>query len=110
MNTQQIEFPTFANQVRFTNKIAAQLVALTKKYISRPVLNELEIMERDARAGIVFLLNYRQIETIFIAQHAAHEADRKRPVRHLIMEGQYFASHQTCEVKQIAEKAIFHLS
>jgi hypothetical protein len=110
MQTQQIEFPTYINQVKFLNRIAGKLVALTKKYINRPVLNELEKMERDARAGAVFLLNFEQTNTSDLAMHAACNADLKRPLKRVIMEGQYFTSHQTSEAKEIAGKSVFHFS
>lgn len=106
----QIKFPAFATQVKFTNEIAARLVDLTKSHMTSPVLNELERMERDARAGAVFLLNFEQSNTSDLAVHAASNADRRRPLRHVIMEGQYFTSHQVNQVKEVAGQTVFHLS
>lgn len=106
----QIKFPTFTTQVKFTNEIAARLVDLTKTHMTSPVLNELERMERDARAGAVFLLNFEQSNTSDLANHASTNADRRRPLRYVIMEGQYFTSHQVNQVKEVAGQTVFHLS
>lgn len=106
----QFTFPPYTTQVKFTNEIAARLVDLTKSHMTSPVLNELERMERDARAGAVFLLNFEQSNTSDLAVHAASNADRRCPLRHVIMESQYFAGHQVNEVKDIVRDAVFHLS
>lgn len=95
-----VQLPTHADQFHFLSTISS-LVSDTS-FSSLPIITKLEKLERDARAGAVFCLNFKQISTLWIAHHAATNSDRKRRKKAIATEWQHFKTHRSCEIKALA--------